>query len=290
MIAPLVALLVAAPSPPSAAEFVERVNRPVALTVPGMERVQVLADRKYGPGDALHRFDAYLPERRGGPAPVVLLIHGGVGADVPVRPKDWGIYRSWGRVLAASGYVAITFNHRLAFPEPMLTEADQDVLAMLETVRADAAALRADPARIALVAFSAGGPLLARRLHQELPGVRALAGFYPFLDLRLSPLHRRYLKPDVVIAFSPAAQLRTPVARRMPFFLARAGKDAIPDLLPGVDAFVAEALAAGTPLTLLNHPEAPHGFDHDPDPRTHEVLKTFLAFLATHLSPAPASG
>jgi acetyl esterase/lipase len=286
MLVALLALLSAA-NPP-ADDFVEQVNRPVALAAPGMDKVQVLADRPYGPGDKAHRFDAYLPGRTG--APVVLLLHGGVGADVPFRPKDWGIYRSWGRLLAASGYVTIAFNHRLGFPNPMLAEADQDLAAMLETVRAQARTLGADPSRIALVAFSAGGPLLARPLRQELPGVRALAGFYPFLDLRKSPLHKKYLKPDAVTAFSPAAQLRTPVARRTPFFLARAGKDTIPDILPGIDAFVDESLAAGTPLTLLNHPEAPHGFDHDPDPRTREVLVAFLAFLGTHLAPGSAPG
>jgi len=130
MLVALLALVAAAE--PSADDFMERVNRPVALTVPGMDRVQVLPDRPYGPGDKAHRFDAYLPGRPG--SPVVLLIHGGVGADVPVRPKDWGIYRSWGRLLAASGYVAIAFNHRLGFPDPMLAEADQDLTAMLETV------------------------------------------------------------------------------------------------------------------------------------------------------------
>ena len=290
MLVALLALLTAAENRPSAEDFVARVNRPVALTVPGMDRVQVLTDRPYGPGDRLHRFDAYLPARRSGTAPVVLLMHGGVGADVPFRPKDWGLYRSWGRLLAASGYVAIAFNHRLGFPEPMLAEADQDLTAMLETVRSQSRALGADPSRIALVAFSAGGPLLSRPLRQELPGVRALAGFYPFLDLRKSPLHRKFLEPEAVTAFSPAAQLRTPVARRLPFFLARAGKDAIPDILPGIDAFVAESLAAGTPLTLFNHPEAPHGFDQETDPRTREVLLGFLAFLGTHLSPAAAPG
>ena len=290
MLVALLALLSVADKSPPADDFVERVNRPVALTVPGMDRVQVLADRPYGPGDKAHRFDAYLPERGAGAAPVVLLVHGGVGADVPFRPKDWGIYRSWGRLLAASGYVAIAFNHRLGFPDPMLAEADQDLTAILETVRAQARALGADPSRLALVAFSAGGPLLSRPLRQDLPGVRALAGFYPFLDLRKSPLHQKYLKPEAVTAFSPAAQLRTSVARRKPFFLARAGKDAIPDILPGIDSFVAESLAAGTPLTLFNHPEAPHGFDHDPDPRTREVLLAFLAFLETHLSPGAAPG
>jgi acetyl esterase/lipase len=290
MLVALLALLTAADAGSSELEeFKARVSRPVALTVPGMDQVQVLSDRTYGSGDKAHRFDAYLPTRRDRPAAVVVLLHGGVSADVPFRPKDWGLYRSWGRLLAASGYVAIAFNHRLSFPDPMLAEADQDLLSMLQTVRAQAGALGADPSRIALVAFSGGGPLLARPLREELSGVRALAGFYPFLDLKQSQLHQKFLKPDAVTAFSPAAQLRTPVARRMPFFLARAGKDAIPDILPGIDAFVVESLAAGTPLTFFNHPEAPHGFDHEPGPRTREVLVAFLAFLQTHLAERPPS-
>ncbi len=290
MLVALLALLAATDAGSSELEeFKARVNRPVALTVPGTDRVRVLSDRPYGQGDKAHRFDAYLPDSRAGKAAVVLLVHGGVGADVPFRPKDWGIYRSWGRLLAASGYVTIAFNHRLGFPDPMLAEADQDLLAMLQTVRTQSSALGADPSRIALVAFSAGGPLLSRPLREELSGVRALAGFYPFLDLRLSPLHQKFLERDAVTAFSPAAQLRTPVARRMPFFLARAGKDTIPDILPGIDAFVVESLAAGTPLTFFNHPEAPHGFDHEPGPRTREVLVAFLAFLQTHLAERPPS-
>jgi acetyl esterase/lipase len=289
MLLALLALLTAADNRPSDDEFLARINRPVALTVPGMNRVQVLADRPYGPGDKLHRFDAYLPARRAA-SPVVLLVHGGVSADVPLRPKDWGAFRSWARLLAASGYVTIVFNQRLGFPEPMLAEADEDLAAMLKTVRSQARALHADPERIALVAFSGGGPLLSRPLREAIPGVRALAGFYPYLDLRPSQWHQKFIQDDALIAFSPAAQLRAPVAHRLPFFLARAGKDQVPDLLPGIDAFVAEALAAGTPLTLFNLPEALHGFDREQDPRTREVLEGFLAFLRTHLASAPAHG
>jgi acetyl esterase/lipase len=130
------------------------------------------------------------------------------------------------------------------------------------------------------------GPLLTPFLREPVPGVRCLGAFYPFLDLRPSKLHRQYLDAAALARHSPAAQLRNPTAQAMPFFLARAGRDAIPDILPGIDAFVAESLAAGTPLTLFNHPQAPHGFDPDPDPRTREVLLGFLAFLRTHLSKA----
>ena len=88
MLVALLAMLSAAPNGPATEAPDARVSRPVALTVQGADRVQVLTDRPYGQGDRLHRFDAYLPEHKSGSAPVVLLLHGGVGADVPVRPKD----------------------------------------------------------------------------------------------------------------------------------------------------------------------------------------------------------
>jgi acetyl esterase/lipase len=251
-----------------------------------MDRVQVLADRPYGPGDALHRFDAYLPPNVSGNAPVVLLIHGGVIGTSEPRPKAWGMFRSWGRLLAASGFVAIAFNHRLGFPDPHMEDAQADVSSMIETVRRDARPLHANSDRLALVAFSAGAPLLTPYLREPATGVRAVAGFYPLLDLRPSTLHRRAMTPEVLLRFSPAANLSTDTARHLPFFLARAGRDQFPDILPGIDAFIAASLTAGTPLTLFNHPEAPHGFDRDPDPRTREVLTAFLAFLKTHLGPA----
>src|SRR5678815_284495 len=78
MLLVLLALLTVTDGGPSELEeFKARVNRPVAVTVPGTDRVQVLSDRPYGPGDKAHRFDAYLPERRTGKAPVVLLVHAG---------------------------------------------------------------------------------------------------------------------------------------------------------------------------------------------------------------------
>jgi acetyl esterase/lipase len=194
------------------------------------------------------------------------------------------VYRSWGRLLAASGFVAIAFNHRLGFPAPHMDDAAADLSAMLGTLRREARTLHADPERLALVAFSAGGPLLTEALREPVAGVRALAAFYPFLDLRPSTIHQRSMSPEQLLRYSAAAQLETTTARRMPFFLARAGRDEIPDILPGIDAFVGAALAAGTPLTFFNHPQASHGFDADPDPRTREVLEGFLAFLKAHLA------
>jgi dipeptidyl aminopeptidase/acylaminoacyl peptidase len=43
--------------------------------------------------------------------PAVLLIHGGP-LPKEVSPKDWRLFQDYGRLLAASGFVGVTFNHR----------------------------------------------------------------------------------------------------------------------------------------------------------------------------------
>jgi hypothetical protein len=87
----------------------------------------------------------------------------------------------------------------------------------------------------------------------------------------------------VLAEWSPLRQLGAP-GRKPPLYLARAGADAIPDLLAGLDAFAAEALKVDYPLTLANNPGAPHGFDiTEPTPRTLEILDEMFAFMRRHL-------
>ena len=69
-----------------------------------------------------------------------------------------------------------------------------------------------------------------------------------------------------------------------PFFLGRAGQDS-PRLTQGVDRFVQAALAANTPLALMNHPGGRHGFDMlDDDLFTRTILARTLDFLNPHPS------
>src|SRR2546430_5088669 len=131
----LLVLVAAAPE-----DMAARVARPVALRVPGMEAVRMKRDLVYS-REGL-RLDAYVPPRAGR-FPVVMLLHGGVPDEVPVRPKDWGLYRSWGRLLAASGFTAIIPDQRIGFPDPRLAFAAQDVESALGYVHGHAAQLSA---------------------------------------------------------------------------------------------------------------------------------------------------
>lgn len=261
--------------------FLERVNRPVILRVPGMDRVRVLRDLVYqgAPGQ---KADVYLPAKATRP-PIVILIHGGMGPGFPVRPKDWGSYQSYGRLLAASGFAAIAYNHRAGFPRVELAAATSDLRDVIQFARTSAARWGADGERICLAAFSGGGPLLGYALRERQPFIRCLVGMYPILDIENTELFKSQMSAAELARYAPAQHISDKTA---PLFIARAGRDQIPDLLRGLDRFVTVALAKNADFTLLNHPEGEHGFDNDRDnPRAREVLRAMLAFLGAHLRP-----
>jgi acetyl esterase/lipase len=281
----------AAPAPAALdGEFASAVMPPVVVTLPGMERVGLKRNLVYtGIEDPNLRMDVYTPPdaRAGERRPAVLFLHG--GTDSRSQPKDWGIYQSWGRLAAASGLVGVTFTQRLGFPRTQLNEGAADVVSAIAYLRAHAAELGVDADRLCLAAYSGGGPLLAPYLSGAGPEIRCLVGYYPILDVRQNPYHLAAETAATREAFSPIVRVGGG-GHRPPLLLLRAGADAIPGLLATLDGFVAAALAADYPLTLVNLPGAPHGFDNKaPEPRAVEAVLTTLAFLKHHLErPAAA--
>lgn len=266
--------------------FMEMISRGVVYRVPGMDRVELRNDVAYKKaGDQALFADVYIPRPRTMAAhPVVILIHGGVG-EVPVKPKEWGAYRSWGELLAASGMVAVAFNHRLGFPEPRFDEAASDLADMIALIREQAEYFQADPNRICLAAFSAGGPLLSAAMRDHPAHIRCLVSYYNFLDLQQHERLREFVTEEKMREYSPIVHLNP---RMPPMFIARAGKDDIPDLLPSIDRFISAAIAADAPITVANHPGAPHGFDtRTPNARSREIIRGSIDFMRWHLGIAP---
>jgi acetyl esterase/lipase len=250
-----------------------------------MDRVEVLKDLDYSSTDSpFLLMDVYRPPGLTSEArlPAVFFIHGGVEAGT--TPKDWGVYQSWGRLVAASGMVGVTVTHRLGYPDPLLSEAAGDVAEAIEFVRARGDSLNIDQDRICLIAYSAGGPLLSPYLRDPPEYVRCLAAFYAFMDIRQSDLHRQHEPAEKVEAYSPILQLSGD--RVPPLFLARAGRDEIPTMNDSIDRFVNEAVVRNIPLTFVNHPTGVHGFDNkeSESERSREIIREALAFLRTHLA------
>jgi hypothetical protein len=209
----------------------DAVTKPIVLQLPGMDRVTVRKDIVYR-ADAGKQLlaDIYTPPK---PAPskalpVVFFIHGGVPDNAPLAPKDWNFYQQWGRLAGASGWIGVTFNQRTSFPDPRMTTSAADIAAMVDYVRQHAAELHADPDRIALIAFSAGGPLLSPALRGEVRGVRCLLAFYALLDPSGNEFHQRYDTPEELTRYSPLVALRSVQGKTPPLFVARAGRDQSP--------------------------------------------------------------
>lgn len=259
----------------------------IVYTVPGMDRVRAQRDLTYRTVEGTElKMDVYQPTPGSAtnPRPVIFFVHGGP-ITPELKPKDWGLYRSYGEVAAASGFVGVTFNHRL-FDAAEFGRAAEDVAAAIEFVRGAAAKFHADPDRTAMWVFSGGGPFLAPVLRQPPPHVAALVSYYAILDLRGSrDAKGTPMADDLARRFSPVEALESGAGPFPPVLITRAGKDA-PNINASVEAFTRAAWAKGVTLDVLNHPNGRHGFDVlDDEDRSREVIRRTIDFLKVRLGP-----
>jgi acetyl esterase/lipase len=264
--------------------FEEMVRMRIVLAVPGMDAVGTRRDVVYKTADGQGLgMDVYSPPGPPRPRPAVILVHGG---PIPrTGAKTMGVFVSYGELLAASGFVAVAFDHRFLAPA-RLADAGEDVADLLAHVRANAGSLGVDRERLALWAFSGGGPFLAAPLRDRPAWLRAVVAYYAVLDLQEPPPGvDSGIGAELRQAFSAIRGLGEDARSAPPLLVARAGLDH-PWLNAGIDRFVHAALARGASLDLLNHPEGRHGFDVlDDDPRSRQIIRRTLAFLQDQLGP-----
>jgi acetyl esterase/lipase len=198
----------------------------------------------------------------------------------------WRIFTSWGRLVAASGLVGVTFTHSLEYPGKSLEKGAHDVRAVVDYVRANADKYNVDRDRIRLIAYSAGGPMLSLAMNGEMPFVRCLIGFYDFMDVQQSD-YRKTETPEILKTFSPITYLQKDPSKIPPLFIGRAGRDEVPTMDDSIDRFVHEALAKNAAVTLANHPQGVHSFDNqNDDERSREIIRNAIAFMKLHLHAA----
>jgi acetyl esterase/lipase len=139
--------------------------------------------------------DLYLPAGAG-PFPALVAVHGG-GWIQGARSQ----FQYWGPYLAERGIAVFSISYRFASKDKKTyPQAVQDVMAAVQFVRGEAAALKIDPNRIGLFGASAGAHLsaLAALAGKEAPftgaypqdkhaavdtGVKVLVGAYGVYDL-----------------------------------------------------------------------------------------------------------
>jgi acetyl esterase/lipase len=257
----------------------------IVHSVPGMDGVPVRKGVVYRTaGDAALEMDVYAPAPGAAPgrSPVVVLIHGG---PIPegTNVKEMGVFVSTGQLLGALGFTVVTFNHRWHGPRH-LSDAAEDIGALVARVREDALELGIDPDRVALWAYSGGGPFLGRWLGERPAFLRCVVAYYALLDLQVPPQGvPNELSDETRREYSALRHLAPGDRPVPPLLVVRAGLDH-PWLNGAIDRFVQKALEQNVALEVLTHPQGHHGFDViDDDARSREILRRTVAFLQAHL-------
>ena len=261
-------------------------HKRIVYSVPGMTRVKVAKNLVYKrvPGEEL-KMDVYSPPAapRRARRPAVIFVHGGrVPPNLLTTPKEWGAYVSFGQLVAASGFVGVTFNHRF-YTWNSLPDSQSDVMDLIAHLRANADSLGIDKDRIIVWTVSAGSLFLSQPLRDVPPYVRSIVAYYPQLDLQ----DQRKAAPSSVTdetlrEFSPVYHLEKSGKNVPPLFIARAGLDSA-SLNGGIDRFVQIALSKNLTIELFNHATGKHGFDiEDDNDRSREIIMRTIEFIKAH--------
>jgi hypothetical protein len=185
---------------------------------------------------------------------------------------------SWGKLIAASGMIAITYTN---------LEPGADIHALLEHIRINAEALGIDGNKIGLWASSGNVPLaLSLLMESQRDYLKCAALCYGYmLDMDgCSGVAEAARQFGFV---NPAAGKTVQHLRRdVVLFVARAGQDQLPHLNELLDRFLGEALARNLNISFINNADGPHAFDllHDSE-LSREIVRQILAFLRFHLLP-----
>ena len=253
----------------------------VVHSVPGMERAKVQKNLVYKKAGELElQMDVYAPPdlKRGERRPAVIFVSGDAPWELLKDLKDWGVYTSYGQLVAASGLVGVAFNHRSTEKFTKIRDAASDIDDAITYARAHADALNIDPDRICLWAYSAGGPFLQTMLREKPAFVRCIVGYYSMFGLPQGAA-----ADDIVREFTVANYLGQNPKSVPPLMVVRAGRD-VPFINDSADAFLREAVKQNLNIEFINYVEGVHGFDVENNTdRTREIIRRTLEFVKQHL-------
>ncbi|MFN8632015.1 MAG: alpha/beta hydrolase [Chloroflexota bacterium] len=216
--------------------------------------------------------------------PVVLFIPGDAPQFIMDGLLEWGQYRAWSEAVADRGFASIVAEHASTNELRDAVAVTAEIRDTLAAVRARAADLRIDPARLLVWTASGGASYGAIAALEADPPVAALVIYYGLLDLRGYAEHLGTLDAESAAAVSAPVRAAR-LASIPPTLLVTAGKDH-----PGMNAtgeLFAAAVEGKGDLRRLHHPDGQHAFDIlDDDAESARIIADTLDFIAEHLGDA----
>ena len=251
----------------------------VVYTTPATRGVTVVRDVPYGDTKAgALGIDIYYPPgvSREGSTPAVVFATGfsdvGARTRLGCAMKDMASYVGWARLVAASGVIGITYENQ----NPI-----EDLDRVFDHVRGSRRSLGIDASRIGVWACSGNGPTGMKAVLNQ--SVVCGAFLYPYL-LDLDSHAVAEASAQWGFANACAGRAIDDVPTDVPLLVVRAGRDQFAGVNASIDGFVARALRANLPITLINYADGAHGFDVSDDrPSIAQAIRSVLAFLRQQL-------
>jgi len=253
----------------------------LSYDVPGMDDVivdQIVYDTHEVEGDLtidLYRAPDHEP-RDSSPVVVFVMGYPNDSRQIGGPLKNLNQYKSWGRLVAASGMVGVAYD----------TMDVDDTSTVIDHLRDHATELGIDPERIALLATSANvGTGLSVAMQAERDHLAA-AVFYYGLMYGPEGAFRETIDGvcDDIECYGPELDDYPAIRSDLPILVVKTGRDRA-DLKETIDRFVDAAETAEAPLTFVDYPTGPHGFEtEDQSERSSEIVAQTLRFLQSHLT------
>jgi dipeptidyl aminopeptidase/acylaminoacyl peptidase len=209
--------------------------------------------------------------------PVVIFVHG-EGPEVFIKDaKEWGVYSSYGKLLASKGFVAVTFNHRYAAGNfEKIKDVSTDVTDAADYIKNNAVQLSIDPEKICVWAFSLGGIYASLFLKDKERQIKCLVSYYGLLDL-----YTRVNERDSVYeAFTPYQYLLNAKSNNTSILIVKAANDKIKGVNQSIDYFIKAAKRYNIKYDYIVHNTGGHSFDLlNDNNETREVIEKTLRYI-----------